>query len=340
MTHTRGAAVLRGIDGDRAVTDRLLLRTVPGAVDYLFEDLRTLPGVTLVARRPDGLVVDWSGPLSALAQVRYFATCAVVLDDVDARVAAPDGALSALDGPVRFRVAPVGDERWDLRDRLVEKYAWVNDSGDWSVNIDDDGGIAERRLVAELGPLFYPRRFGELTRAPASTNPVVAAVMVRLAKIEPGQAVLDPCCGAGTLLVTAGQMADPGVLLGVDLRDRWAMASQENLAARRVPGLALMADATALPLPDASVDRVVANLPFGKRIGSHADNQRLYPAVLRELRRVLRAKGRAVLLTEDKRLFTQSVQRTHGLRVVKEIEFTRPGAHPSAYVVTSRRSGR
>lgn len=335
MTHTRGAAVLRGIDGDRAVTDRLLLRTVPGAVDYLFEDLRALPEATVVSRRPDGLVVDWSGPLSGLAGIRYFATCAVVLDDVDARVSAPDGALSALAGPVRFRVAPVGDERWALRDRLVEKYGWVNDSGDWAVNVDDDGG-----LIAELGPLFYPRRFGELTRAPASTNPVVAAVMVRLAKIEPGQVVLDPCCGAGTLLVTAGQMADPDVLLGVDLRDRWAMASQENLAARRVPGMALMADATALPLPDGSVDRVVANLPFGKRIGSHADNQRLYPAVLRELRRLLRPKGRAVLLTEDKRLFTQSVQRTHGLRVVKEIEFTRPGAHPSAYVVTSRRSGR
>ncbi|GIG65180.1 methyltransferase domain-containing protein [Phytomonospora endophytica] len=335
MTHTRGTAVLRGVDGDRDVTDRLLLRTVPGAVDYLFEDLRALPGAVVVARRPDGLVVDWSGPLRELASIRYFATCAVVLDDVDARVSAPGGAVSALTGPVRFRVAPVGEERWELRDRLVEKYGWVNDSGDWAVNIDHDQG-----LIAELGPLFYPRRFGELTRAPASTNPVVAAVMVRLAKIEPGQVVLDPCCGAGTLLVTAGQMADPGVLLGGDLRDRWAMASQENLAARRVPGLALMADATMLPLPDASVDRVVANLPFGKRIGSHADNQRLYPLMLRELRRVLRPKGRAVLLTEDKRLFTQSVQRTHGLRVVKEIEFTRPGAHPSAYVVTSRRSGR
>ncbi|MEV0650153.1 methyltransferase domain-containing protein [Phytomonospora sp. NPDC050363] len=336
MTHSRGTAVLRGVDGDRTVTDRLLLRTVPGAVDYLYEDLRALPGAEVVSRRPDGLVVDWSGPLRELADIRYFATCAVMLDDLDARVGAPDGAIAALAGPVRFRIAPVGEQRWELRDRLVEKYGWVNETGDWTANLDRVG----EDLVAELGPLFYPRRFGELVRAPASTNPVVAAVMVRLAKIEPGQVVLDPCCGAGTLVVTAGQMADPGALIGTDLRDRWAMATQENLAARRVPGLGLMADATAMPLPDGSVDRVVANLPFGKRIGSHADNQRLYPLVLREIRRVLRGKGRAVLLTEDKRLFEQSVQRAHGLRVVKEIEFTRPGAHPSAYVVAARRSGR
>ena len=339
MSRSRGAAVLRGLDGERGVRDRLWLRTVPGAVDYLYEDLRAVPGATaaVVERRPDGFVLDWDGPLRALADIRYYATCAVVLDDVDARVGAEDGALAALPGPVRFRVAPVGDGRWELRDRLVDGYGWVNEPSDWAVNVDTVPGVG---LVAEIGPLFYPRRFGELVRAPASTNPVVAAVMVRLAKIEPGHTVLDPCCGAGTLLVTAGQMAAPGVLLGTDLRDRWALAAQDNLDARRVAGLAGVADATALPVADASVDRVVANLPFGKRVGSHEDNKRLYPLVLRELRRVMRTKGRAVLLTEDKRLFTESVQRTHGLRVVKEIEFTRPGAHPSAYVVTSRRSGR
>src|SRR5438094_843688 len=35
---------------------------------------------------------------------------------------------------------------------------------------------------------------------PASLRPTVAAAMVRLAEVRPGQAVLDPTCGAGTLL--------------------------------------------------------------------------------------------------------------------------------------------
>ena len=96
-------------------------------------------------------------------------------------------------------------------------------------------------------------------------------------------------------------------------------------------------DARRLPLRDDSVDRVVANLPFGKRVGSHQRNKILYPEVLRDIARVLTPRGRAVMLTEDKRLFTQSVQRTRNIRVIKEVTFTTGGAHPSAYVVTTRR---
>ena len=47
--------------------------------------------------------------------------------------------------------------------------------------------------------------------------------------------------------------------------------------------------------------------------------------------------GRAVLLTEDKRLLVDSVQRTRGLRVIKEATFATGGAHPSAYVVVRSR---
>jgi 23S rRNA G2445 N2-methylase RlmL len=82
---------------------------------------------------------------------------------------------------------------------------------------------------------------------------------------------------------------------------------------------------------------VVANLPFGKRVGSHGGNQVLYPAFLRELDRVLAGDGRAVLLTEDKRLLVESLQRTRGLRIIKETTFETGGAHPSAYVVVRSR---
>ncbi|MGH8880590.1 MAG: TRM11 family SAM-dependent methyltransferase [Stackebrandtia sp.] len=318
------------LDLDRAVTDRLLLRTVPGAVDYLFEELRTIPEVTVVSRRPDGLVVDVDGSLRPLAEVRYFTSAGVLPgDDVLAglRASAADGAVSALDEPVRFRVGDVGDGRWTLRDELVAR-GWRNEPGDWDVNI-------EAGPLAEVGSLHWTKRFGSLLRAPASTNPVIASVMVRLAKIEAGQTVLDPMCGAGTLLATAEAMASGARLLGSDHDRRWVRATRDNIAAA---AKLWRGDARKLPLADGSVDRMVANLPFGKRVGSHTGNKTLYPAVLGELARVLTAKGRAVLLTEDKRLFTETVQRTRGLRVIKEITFSSGGAHPSAYVVTTRRT--
>ena len=326
------------LDLGRTVDDRLLLRTVPGAVDYLYEELRHLPGVTITGRFPDGVAVSVSGDLAAVAALRYFSSAAVVLGDASddpverLRESAVSGVLSALPRTPRFRVGPIGDGRWPLRDRLSD-LAWANEPGDWDVNIE----AGPTGLVAEVGPLFWTARFGDLERAPASTTPVVAAVMVRLLKVEPGQVVLDPFCGAGTLLVEASR-GPAGRLLGADHDRRWIRATARNLASVAAADAVLWrGDARRLPLRDGSVDRVVANLPFGKRVGSHRGNMVLYPAVLRELARVLTRKGRAVLLTEDKRLFTESVQRTRGIRVIKEIGFTTGGAHPSAYVVTTRR---
>merc|ERR1711924_404374 len=60
-----------------------------------------------------------------------------------------------------------------------------------------------------------------------------------------------------------------------------------------------MGDATAMSIPDQSVDLVVSDLPFGRRHGSVLENQTLYPQILLEVSRVLRPSGRVVLLTGE-----------------------------------------
>ena len=325
-----------GLDLDRDIHEQLFLRTVPGAVDYLFADVSELPGMSVTSRTRDGLYITIHGPLRPLANVRYYIGAAIVLGDEPVhtlRSSARDGVLSALAETVNFRIAPIGDERWNLRDAL-ESEGFVNSATDWDINIDSgDAG-----MLAEVGRLYWTKRFVSLQRAPASTTPVIASVMARLAKVEPGHDVLDPFCGAGTLLAVVADTAEPKRLLGSDHDRRWVDTTGRNLAGVETPMLLWRGDARTIPLRDATVDRVLSNLPFGKRVGSHIGNRGLYPAVMREIARVLPRQGRAVLLTEDKRLFTQTVQRTRGIRIIKQITFSTGGAHPSAYVVTTRRT--
>jgi 23S rRNA G2445 N2-methylase RlmL len=138
---------------------------------------------------------------------------------------------------------------------------------------------------------------------PASLRPTVAAAMVRLADTKPRQTVLDPMCGAGTLL--AEQLEDaraygvPGVVvLGGD-RDRGAIRAAAANLRRGGVGLLARWDATRLPLADGCIDRIVCNPPFGKQLGTPAEIGPLYRATVAECQRVLRPGGVAVLLAAE-----------------------------------------
>ena len=66
-----------------------------------------------------------------------------------------------------------------------------------------------------------------------------------------------------------------------------------------------------LPLKSDSVDVFISDLPFGKKSGSKHENWNLYPKALEEMARVCCAgSGRAVLLTQDKRVMGQVLNKT------------------------------
>ena len=142
----------------------------------------------------------------------------------------------------------------------------------------------------------------KLEHRPASLRPTVAAAMVRLAEPRAGQTLLDPMCGAGTILAEAIEYARPRRLglrvRGGDVEAQAVHAAEINL--RRVgPARVERWDATSLPLDDASVDRVVTNPPFGKQLGRPEDIGPLYGRLAAECDRVLKPGGRAVFVVGE-----------------------------------------
>lgn len=70
----------------------------------------------------------------------------------------------------------------------------------------------------------------------------------------------------------------------------------------------LRADATRLPFPDASIDAIVADLPFGMLIGSPRENVVLYPAMLEEAARVAGDGAPFVAITASRGLFKSALE--------------------------------
>ena len=128
-----------------------------------------------------------------------------------------------------------------------------------------------------------------------------------------GERWLDLCCGTGDLALALGRRLRPGgQVIGVDAAAApLAVAAGRSAREPWLPVVWMQGDALALDLPDASADGAV--MAYGLRNLSD-------PAVgLRELRRVLRADGRAGLL-DFNRLPAESTvaafQRTYLRRVV------------------------
>ncbi len=147
------------------------------------------------------------------------------------------------------------------------------------------------REIAEMFDRIAPR-YDRLNRVLSfGTDVSWRRRAIALARLGPRQRGLDIGAGTGDLTIGLLRASDPAsAVLALDLAPRMLAIAQRRLIAtglsrRAVP---VLGNAESLPLPDASVDRIVSGFTL-RNIGD-------LPRALREMRRVLRPGGRIVLL--------------------------------------------
>lgn len=133
----------------------------------------------------------------------------------------------------------------------------------------------------------------------------LAYIMVRLANLEPGQTVLDPFCGSGTLLLEAMEVFSRKIsAIGLDVSRRTVRGAEENataegLIAERCTFHCCDARALRKHVADNSVDAIITNLPWGVRTGHKQtvqDLQQMYEVFLRSAWYILKDGSRIVML--------------------------------------------
>ena len=187
----------------------------------------------------------------------------------------------------------------------------------WAPVIDSWATIALRLSDRKMRHRTYKEE-----HRPASLRPTLAAAMVALSRPRRDDRFCDPMCGTGTILAERALYGPSQTLLGGDIDPNALDAAGVNLARMgetRGQRVLYLWDARALPIRAGSLDAVVTNLPFGKQIGSQAENLTLYEGFLQELSRTLRPGGRAVLLTSEKELMRELMRRHTQIHREREV---------------------
>ncbi|XP_023646793.1 tRNA (guanine(6)-N2)-methyltransferase THUMP3 [Paramormyrops kingsleyae] len=161
---------------------------------------------------------------------------------------------------------------------------------------------------------------------PTTLRSTLAYGMLRLCKPQISDVIIDPMCGTGAIPLEGAIEWKNSYYLAGDNNDQAVKRTLNNInhihrkrqenddAPWGLPVDTLQWDLCHLPVRTASVDIIITDMPFGKRMGSKKKNWDLYPSCLREMARVCRpGTGKAVLLTQDKKCFAKALSRMGGL---------------------------
>lgn len=339
---------------------RVFVLTTRGLEAVSAEEMAALPGVTvdkiayrrvaatcagplaplLVLRTVDDVFLDvatWSDvgrPRSALAR----------LTELSARLnlheaAAVCAGVRPLPRSPAFSVTAnfVGQRNYSTHEIKQACAEGIGASHHWPYAPDDAAADLNVRVFIEHDTAFVGVRLGrhplhrrpyKQAHVPGSLKPPVAAALLRLAGLAPGARVLDPCCGAGTIVVEAA--LGGALALGGDRDPVAVVAAQANVHAAGIAASLLRWDAQRLPLADASVDRIVSNLPWGRAVEVDTALASFYQRVCSEMRRIIAPGGRMVVLTNAPHLMSPG-----DLRCEQRLEISLFGQTPTAMVFSA-----
>ncbi|XP_062441776.1 tRNA (guanine(6)-N2)-methyltransferase THUMP3 [Rhea pennata] len=239
------------------------------------------------------------------------------------------------------------DAARDFGGAVQEHFQWKADMTNFDIevllNIHNNEVVVGIALTEESLHRRNITHFG-----PTTLRSTLAYGMLRLCDPQPTDIIIDPMCGTGAIPIEGATEWPSCYHIAGDNNPQAVKRAANNICSLLkknenkesstslgIPLDIIQWDICNLPLRTGSVDIIVTDMPFGKRIGSKKKNWDLYPACLMEMGRICRpGTGRAVLLTQDKKCFAKALSRMgHIWRKGQTVWVNVGGLHAAVYLL-------
>ncbi|WP_309573366.1 methyltransferase domain-containing protein [Deinococcus sp.] len=247
----------------------------------------------------------------------------------------------AVGGHTSFRLGAAGKES-SVMQRLAEELQTLlelphdPENGELLIRLRPELDGPGWDVLARITPKPLSARAWRVCNMHGGLNATIAYAVHKLAGQREEDRIFNPMSGSGTLLIERALLGPCDAMVGVDSAQSAVDCAQANIqAAKREIEVACI-DALHTGLPARSFDLITADLPWGDAIGSHMDNEVLYPAFLTEMHRLTSKQGRLALITHEIKLFERVMQEQHKWHAQELLQVASGGHHPKVYLLNKR----
>jgi tRNA (guanine6-N2)-methyltransferase len=234
-------------------------------------------------------------------------------------------AAAGEDSPVMKRLKSELSNATDL--------AQAEEKGDLLIRVIPARGREGWETLIRLTPRPLATRNWRVCNFEGALNATVASAMVTLSQPTTDDIYINLGSGSGTLLIERASWGQAKHIIGIEYDPIVNLCSDGNIRAshhsRQIQRL--VSDMTAIPVSNACVNIVSADLPFGQRVGSHQDNLSLYPKVFDETARITSRGGQFIFITHEVKLIERLLASTQNWRLEQQIRINLRGLHPRIY---------
>jgi tRNA (guanine6-N2)-methyltransferase len=160
--------------------------------------------------------------------------------------------------------------------------------------------------------------------------------MVILSNPIPADIFIDPMCGAGTIAIERAFAYPYQRIIAGDIDVNSISSAEDNIHSSHKAIDLILWNASKIPIKDYSIDKLVSNLPFGRQTSSPTENQYLYAVFFKEMKRIMKPGGKAVLLTTERDLMRDIISRYRDIAIDRQLRIELSGLKAYIYVLNFR----